>query len=68
MSKTIFAFFLVLFAGGNASADVVAKSYLDAELAKNVSTEESANQTLKGHYTVTGVIEVETPKLPDALN
>ena len=68
MAKAFFIFFSLLFITGEVLADVAAKSYVDSELSKAVSTQESANQTLQGHYTVTGTIEVETPKLPTALN
>ena len=61
-------FFSILFIACDASADLVAKSYMDSALSNRVSTDASANQTLQGHYTVTGTFEVETPKLPTALN
>ena len=68
MSKTIIVCLSILFLAQHASAELAAKSYVDVSLSKMVSTEQSATQTLQGHYSITGTIEVETPKLPTALN
>ena len=68
MIKNIIAFLSLLFVAGRASANVADTNYVETAVSKTVSIEESANQTLQGRYTITGTLEVETPKLPDALN
>ena len=68
MSKSILVFFAVLFIACNARGDIVSKESMDSAISTKVSTEQSATQTLQGHYTVTGTFEVETPAFPPALN
>lgn len=48
-----------------ARAAVPTQSYVDEKTITKVDTSQSTEQTMAGKYTVSGTLEVPTPKLPD---
>ena len=65
--KPLITALFILCGAGAAMANVSSTDYVDDAVSTRVSTEQSAKQTLQGQYTVSGVFEVETPKLPSEI-
>ncbi len=64
--KLMFGILLMCFMSFVASADIASTKYVNNAIDTKVDTSASANQTMAGTYTVSGVLIVPTPPLPTA--